>query len=224
VVHLTDEARARRVKWCQDQQELATNWDCVVFSDESWFELGMHKQYIWRHENEFGPDVCCAKHAHPPKVMIWGAIGHNFKSSLHVVHGNINGDYYLNRIIFGNFANEAIEAYGRMEDGRPAFIFQHDNARPHIRRDVIAAIENTGIQILKPWPAYSPDLNVIERIWAIMKRRVEIENPQSASDLEDTVQRVWDNLGVDLINSLVAEMPRRLVQVIANEGRTIQRL
>jgi hypothetical protein len=57
-----------------------------------------------------------------------------------------------------------------------------------------------------------------------MKRQVEIENPQSAFALEQVVQRVWDNLGLELINSLVAELPRLLIQVIAEEGRTIQHL
>jgi hypothetical protein len=55
-----------------------------------------------------------------------------------------------------------------------------------------------------------------------MKRRVEIENPQSRGELEAVVRNVWDDLTLDTINALVAEMPRRLIEVIRNEGRSIQ--
>jgi transposase-like protein len=223
-VELSDSARGNRVKWCQMHQELGTDWERIVFSDESWFELGVHKEWVWRHQNEYTPDVCRNKKSHPPKVMVWGAVGHNFKSSLHIVNGTVDARYYFHQILNGGFLNEAAQAYGWLPDGRPAWICQQDNARPHICKAVTNTLEQMKVRILTPWPAYSPDLNIIERVWAIMKRRVQIENPQSAIDLKETVQRVWDNLGVDFINSLVAEMERRLIQVIANEGRTIQHL
>jgi hypothetical protein len=76
----------------------------------------------------------------------------------------VDGPYYLNQIICGGFLNEADQAYGWTQDGRPAWIFQQDNARPHISRNVVNTMESMGIQILKRWPPYSPDLNIIERI------------------------------------------------------------
>jgi transposase len=82
---MTDQSLKHRVEWCLLQQERATNWENVVFSDESWFELGPRKQYVWRRSHDYGPDVCYSRQAHPKKVMVWGAIGYNFKSPLHFV-------------------------------------------------------------------------------------------------------------------------------------------
>jgi hypothetical protein len=55
-----------------------------------------------------------------------------------------------------------------------------------------------------------------------MKRRVEIENPKSLVELEAVVRKVWDDLTLDTINALAPEMPMRLIEVIRNEGRSIQ--
>lgn len=57
-----------------------------------------------------------------------------------------------------------------------------------------------------------------------MKLRVRQMNPQTVGDLRDIVQSVWDNLSLETINGLINEMPRRLIAVIANQGRTLQHL
>lgn len=219
VCHMSDSNRNFRVEWCRKHQEARTDWKRIVFTDESWFELGEHKHYVWRTHQDHGPDVCYAKQAHPKKVMVWGAIGYNFKSSLHFVVGNVTGEYYYDEIVMGGFLDEADDAFGDMN-----WILQQDNARPHIKKDIIQAMEYTGINILKPWPPYSPDLNIIERVWAIMKMRAKQHQPKTIPALREVVEDVWNGLSFETINALVDEMPRRLAQVIRNGGHTITAL
>jgi hypothetical protein len=219
VCQMSDANRAFRVEWCQKHRDKQTDWRNVVFTDESWFELGEHKHYVWRTHDDYRPDVCYAKQAHPKKVMVWGAIGYNFKSSLHFVQGTVTGEYYYDNVIMGGFLDEADEAFQHTD-----WVLQQDNARPHIKKDIIEVMEYTGITILKPWPPYSPDLNIIERVWAIMKRRALEHRPKTIPHLKAVVEEVWANLSLDTINRLVAEMPRRLSQVIDNQGHTITKL
>lgn len=218
---ITPQSRATRVRWCQEQQEIQRDWTRVVFSDESWFELsGTRRKWLWRHHNDYGEDVTMDRVAHPKKVMIWGAIGHNFKSKLVFIDGNITGDVYFDDIICGSHVlDDADQVYGFNQ-----WLFQHDNARPHFRKDILEAMSNLDIHILPRWPPYSPDLNIIETVWAIMKRRVEKENPKTISDLKKVISDVWKNLSFQTINALVAEMPNRLLQVIAGNGMTLQHL
>jgi hypothetical protein len=158
VCQMSDANRTFRVEWCERHLERQTDWRNIVFTDESWFELGEHKHYVWRTHDDYGPDVCCPKQAHPKKVMVWGAIGYNFKSRLHFVQGSVTGEYYYDNIIMGGFLEEADDAFQHMD-----WVLQQDNARPHIKKDIVEAMEYTDIKILKPWPPYSPDLNIIKK-------------------------------------------------------------
>ena len=91
---------------------------------------------------------------------------------------------------------------------------------PHIRHDIIEAMEYTRIHLRPGWPLYSPDLNVIEIVWAIMKLRVQQQKPKAVNDRKRVIQEVWDGISLDTITLLVTEMPRSLVAVIRSEGRT----
>ena len=160
------------------------------------------------------------KMAHPKKVMIWGAVGWNFKSKLVFIEGHINGDKYFDEIICGSgLLDDADIAFGDFQ-----WLLQQDNAKLHIRKDVLEAMSNLSITILPRWPPYSPDLNIIETIWAIMKQRVQAQNPSTIEELKNIIQDVWDNLSFETINGLVNEMNNRLIKCIAVNGYTIQEL
>lgn len=40
-------------------------------------------------------------------------------------------------------------------------------------------LSELAIKVFDDWPPYSPDLNIIETVWAIMKTRIEKKNPKS---------------------------------------------
>lgn len=71
------------------------------------------------------------------------------------------------------------------------------------------------------WPPYSPDLNVIEVIWAIMKHRLEKKVVKTLDQLKIEIQDIWDNLSIPLINRLIDTMPKRLIKCVQNNGLTV---
>lgn len=137
---VTEQSQKTRVKWCQNEQQLERDWHGVVFSDESWFEIGTGRRFCWRHYYDSGENVTCAKRAHPPKLMIWGAIGYNYKSNLVFLDKNITGEVYFDDVICSGFLDTADECFGFNQ-----WVFQQDNARPHIRKDIVEAMHNRSI-------------------------------------------------------------------------------
>ena len=67
------------------------------------------------------------------------------------------------------------------------------------------------------WPAKSPDLNLIEEVWSMLKRSLK----QSYSDVESPekdVKKGWKSLESTYIKTLYGSMRRRIQAVIDAEG------
>jgi hypothetical protein len=148
--------------------------------------------------------------------MVWAAIGHNFKSKLIITQESVTAERYRDDIIkASNLIEDAVRCFG------DSWLFQQDNARPHIARTTTDYFADNHVRLLENWPSYSPDLNIIEIVWAIMKRRVVEEQPTTIDELCDCIYRVWENLSYHTIESLIDSLPRRCGDVCAYGGLTI---
>ncbi len=51
--------------------------------------------------------------------------------------------------------------------------FQQDGAPAHTSKATKSYLEASNIELLRPWPAQSPDLSPIENAWALLQRRMD---------------------------------------------------
>ncbi|GFX90784.1 transposable element Tcb2 transposase [Trichonephila clavipes] len=107
-----------------------TDWQKVVFSDESRFVLGTddNRVRVWRRPGERynSPHTVLRHTTLTAGVMVKGIIAYDSQSTLIVMHGTLTGQRYVDDILrphVGPFLN-----------GLPGAIFQQDNARPHTAR------------------------------------------------------------------------------------------
>ena len=121
-----------------------------------------------------------------------------------IVHGPVT------KQIFTTFMSNLISFLGNTRA-----VFWIDNASIHNGAQTL--IEGIIHQLILNAP-YSPDLNAIEVIWAILKRRVRLLNPQDLCSLEAAIIEVWNQLTLTTINNLIQSLPKRVAYVAANGG------
>ena len=51
-------------------------------------------------------------------------------------------------------------------------------------------------------PPYSPDLNPIEKVWSILKRKVMRTSYSNLDDIIEKVTEEWENITLETINNL----------------------
>ena len=123
--------------------------------------------------------------------MIWGAISRNFKSELVLIDGALTSRRYRDDIL-DNHVRPLVEAAGA---GR--FMLVDDNARPHRSALIDQYLGENTIERMV-WPAKSPDLNPIEHVWAILRKRItELQQAHhTLQDLRRLIRDGWDTVSI----------------------------
>ena len=74
----------------------------------------------------------------------------------------------------------------------PTFVLMDDNTHPHRAAIVDDYLESAGIAHME-WPAYLPDLNLIENLWDAPSRAVSscFPSPATLIELKTALQEEW---------------------------------
>lgn len=198
----------RRRSELEKKKEFARNhrnlsWRRVVFSDESWLccnERTERTQYA-----ESRDDVLPLERKarwNVPSIMVWGAIGYNYKSRLIIFPSkaeNEDGDLRQFRLDAKGYVRKCLSTVaGDMVAGRK--VWMQDGARSHAAGSTKAYLKRKGITWLEDWPPYSPELNAIERIWKELNARIGRRCPLTVEELIVCAQEEWERLDQALIN------------------------
>ena len=100
---------------------------------------------------------------------------------------------YLNSVCFQAFLNEFSKTYSDSLN-----ILQVDNASPHLAKN-LSIPENV---ILLFQPAYSPDVNPIERLWQSLKDKLSWLTVETLDELRRAMDAVLNSLTTECIASL----------------------
>ncbi len=167
---------------------------------------------VWRKGGE-AHNPCCLKSSvkFPQSMMIWAAMSSAGVGPLCFLKSTVNAATYQD-ILEHFMLPSADKLYGDAD-----FIFQQDLAPAHTAKGTKSWFNDHGVAVLD-WPANSPDLNPIENLWGIVKRKMRDTRPNNADELKATVKETWASIPPQQCHKLITSMPRRIEAVIKAKG------
>ncbi len=207
---LNNRLRQKRLAWAKDKKDwTAAEWSKVMFSDESKFCISFGNQgpRIWRKRGEAQNPRCLRSSVKfPQSVMVWGAMSSAGVGLLCFLRSKDTAIYQ--EVLEHFMLPAADQLYGDAD-----FIFQQDFAPAHSAKTTSTWFKDHGIPVLN-WPANSPDLNPIENLWGIVKRKMRYARPNNAEELKATIRATWALITPEQCHRLIDSMPRRIAAVI----------
>ncbi|ORD95727.1 TCB2 [Hepatospora eriocheir] len=97
------------------------------------------------------------------------------------------------------------------------FVFQQDNDPKHTAKITDDWFEKNNINVLDR-SSQSPDLNPIENLWQYLKLRVHERLPKPVKDLEEIVIEEWYKIAVQVCQTYIDSMERRIEAVFRSKG------
>ncbi len=146
-------------------------WSKFLFSDESKFCISFGNQGpgVWRKGGEAHSPSCLKSSVKfPQSVMIWGAMSSAGVGPLCFLKTNVTAPVYQD--ILEHFMLPSGDQLFKDAD----FIFQQDLSPAHTAK---SWLNDHGVGALG-WTANSPDLNPIENLWSIVKRKMRNKRPK----------------------------------------------
>ena len=201
--------KERRTIYCTKMS--TRSFKNIVFTDESKIEIRRNKRKIFRMKNQK-----LVKRYLPSKIsiMVFGAISMQGKIFFKIVEPKktVDSEYYCTRILSSLFE--------QVKTKHKVWTLMQDNARAHTAKNTMDFIKENKVKTLKH-PPNSADLNPIEQIWSILKRKIEELNPRTIYDLRHYAQVSWDKIDDNAIRNCIKKLRKTMIKVISVGGDNV---
>ena len=189
------------------------DWDRVIFSDETHIEVwGRSTVWVQRPScTAYEAEYMAPRVPHSERVSLWGCFCARGVGQAEIFVGSFDAVQYVDMLQY-NLIQTARYFYPREH-----WWFQQDNAPQHTANISKRWFHTHGVDLID-FPPYSPDLNPIENLWAILKQRVDKRLARTTDEVERVLKEEWEALDSHLLTNLAYSMPERCQSVIANKG------
>ena len=198
----------QRVEYAK--KHIGDNASRILFSDEKCCDINDHGGaiYAWVRRGELAGHREVDRYS--PKIMCWGMIGVGVKVLCWLdKQSGVGAKQYTERCLLPNLS--VLRTRILMQDG----------AKAHSAKSTAAFLMRNGVSTLSDHPPRSPDLNVIEVLWARIQAIVDRRGPIDEVELKRFWQEEWDKFSQAEINRLVLSFNARQHACIKLKGLTL---
>ncbi len=181
------------------------------FSDEKIFTIQKTSNICWIRSNSQIP-IRKIKNI-KWQFMVWGCVWYNGRSELQFYDTTVTSKSYINTL--QQCLLPSIPSSSR-------FQLIQDNARPHTAPNTMKWLHEFGINVIKDWPPYSPDINAIEYVWSWMTNYVKGRLPTTQAELKNAIQLAWENCPQTTIQNFIDHSQHTMQRIIEVEGEDFQ--
>jgi hypothetical protein len=188
----------------------------IVFTDESWLSCCERTgRVMWAKNIRDVLPLERKARWNVPSCMVWAAVGHGFKSELIILPAkkkDEDGQPRSFRLDADQYVRRCLQPV-MPELLKKKRILQQDGARSHIAKRTMQYLRNKKLEVIADWPAYSPDLNCIERLWKELNQRVGRRCPMTMDELQQYAQEEWAAIPQKLINKHIAHFENQIARL-----------
>ena len=146
--------------------------------------------------------------------MVWGCVTPQGVGQLYLIDGNMDSKKYISIL-----EDAYLGTLKNLHANRKDFILQADNDPKHTSKITRAWLRENHIPTLD-WPANSPDMNIMENLWAYLEHHI-CSHPKrlsNSTELWMVLQEEWNKIPPEYIRNLYESLPRRVEAVCTAKG------
>lgn len=209
---LSIQNQIKRLKFALKYQDwTGEDWLKVSFLDEKTVQTYSNGRVLVKRKlkERYSPDkiITSEQQNSKNKVNLVGMVSHDGPNMLYTVSNNLNGNEFeqLMQLKVKNIIKNTT--------------ILMDNASIHTKG--LNYLKRSRISVFD-FPPKSPDLNIIENVWAMLQKKINIKlrnrNISTKQHLIKIIEESWKEIPTEFIVNCILSMPNRLREVIRMRG------
>ena len=212
---ITPRMAQQRLEFCCHYKDWTKeDWQKVMSFDESTIlQFASYKPFVRRPHGSSPADSRYLQPTvkHPPSVMVWGCFSSQSRGGLYFLPKGQTMNASRNISVLDDHLHvlNFMSIHG-------CTTFQKDSAPCHKAKSVMNWFHTKNVTMLK-LAGNSPDLNPIENLQTLIKKKVSTSNPTTLDELKQIIKEIWctDN-DQNVCKNLTDFMPSRIQKI--NKG------